>query len=73
MRKRYGGDLTIHGVTKQIDAEATLKIMDEEIIASSVIVVQVADFEIKIPNLVKDNIAKEVKIIIDMVYKPLNR
>ena len=56
------GDLTIHGETKAVKTNGTIKIVKGEISAFSSFEVQVADYKIEIPAIVRDNIAKTVKI-----------
>lgn len=63
------GTLEIHGVSKKIDTEAQFQVKDGKIRASSVLKVLVADFDIKIPAVVKDNIAKEIEIKINADYE----
>lgn len=65
------GQLTIHDVTKDIEITAQLKRLDEIIIAKSNFTVDVADFGIKIPSTVSENIAKTIEIIVDAEYEPI--
>lgn len=67
------GDMTIHGVTKNIDTQGTFTVKDGKIFAASTFSVLVADYEIKIPNVVKDNIAKEVAIDVTLTYQELKK
>ena len=67
------GELTMHGVTNPIATEANLIVSGSDIKCLSTFDIEVADYEIKIPNLVKDNIAKVVKVMIDMDLKPLEK
>jgi hypothetical protein len=66
---KVSGDLTIHGVTKPVQSTGTLSIKDGKINGASTFEVAVADYEIKIPNIVKDNIAKTVEIIVAVDYE----
>jgi polyisoprenoid-binding protein YceI len=65
------GLLTIHGVTKEVQTPGTIKIDGDGIKAAAIFNVQVAEFNIKIPSLVKDKIAKTVKIAVDTKLDPL--
>jgi len=67
---QVAGDLTIHGVTRSIETSAKL-IGGATLNVSSQIKVAVADYGIKIPSVVKDNIAKIVDIHIDAELKKL--
>ena len=64
------GDLTIHGITKAIETEGTIEVKAGKIQAQAKFPIVVADFDIKIPSLVEDNIAKEVEASILMQYEP---
>ncbi|SDB81555.1 YceI family protein [Williamwhitmania taraxaci] len=70
---KISGDLTIHGVTKPILAEATIIKTKEGINAESQFVVKLKDFDIVIPALVKDKISEEVKISVKFNYLPLKK
>jgi len=65
------GDLTIHGETQPVETEGTITVADDTFSASSSFVVEVADYKIDIPAVVRDNIANEVKIDINVDYQPL--
>ena len=67
------GDLTIHGVTKPVSIPAQIIIVGGAIKGNCTFQILVADYDIKIPTVVKDNIAKEVEIKIDVNYEPLVR
>lgn len=64
------GELTLHGVNKRVTAKAKLKRENGKIIGSSEFVVSAEDFNIKIPALVRDKIAKVVNINVDVIYEP---
>lgn len=66
-----GGDITIHGVTKTIEVPGKIMVKGGEISAASTFELTVADFNIKIPAVVRDNIAKTVMVSIELVYEPL--
>lgn len=67
------GDMTIHGVTKPIEAPGLIKVEGEKITATSEFELIVADYEIKIPAVVRDNIAKTVKVSVELDYQPLKK
>ena len=67
------GDLTIHGETKPIEAPGKILIKDGQISANSSFEVTVADYKIEIPSIVRDNIAKTVRIDIVVNYQELNK
>lgn len=63
------GALTIHGKTNEIKTEATFTVKDGAISGQSKFEVAVADYDIEIPSVVKDNIAKIVEIDVDISYE----
>lgn len=67
------GKIEIHGVTKEIEAEAIFQVADAKVKGKCVFKVKVADFDIKIPGVVKDNIAKEIEIKINANYELLDK
>lgn len=67
------GDLTIHGVTQPVQTEGTIKVEEGQMKANSSFTVLVADYEIEIPGVVRDNIAKAVRIDVEMDYKPFEK
>ena len=66
------GKMTIHGVTNPISTTGTINVTGGEISVQSQFVALVADYDIKIPGVVRDNIAKEVEITVDISYELLN-
>ncbi len=63
------GELTIHGVTKTITAPATVTVQNGAISANADFNIVLADYKISIPALVKDKIAKTVKIAVNLKYE----
>lgn len=66
------GELSIHGVKKQIETPVTLNIKGRKISANFVFKVNVAEFDIKIPKVVVKNIAEEVEVTCAFEYEPYN-
>jgi hypothetical protein len=62
------GDLTMHGVTKPVSAKGSIEIKNGAITAKSKFNVVPQDYNIVIPDLVKDKIAKEIEITVDVTY-----
>ena len=67
---KVNGQLTIHGVTKPIDAGGTLEVKGGRIGANSVINVRPEDYDIQIPLLVRNHIAKIIQVTINLLYEP---
>nr|MBS0037023.1 YceI family protein [Saprospiraceae bacterium] len=59
------GEITIHGVTQPLTTPATIKVKDGSVQTHCKFTVEVADFDISIPGVVRDNIAKEIEVTID--------
>jgi hypothetical protein len=62
------GDLTIHGVTKNITVKGTIEIKQGKVTAQSKFNVDPKDYNVIIPDLVKDKIAKEIEITVEIPY-----
>jgi hypothetical protein len=67
---KVSGDLTIHGVTKPISTDATLTVKAGKLDAATEFNLQVSDYNIEIPSLVKDQIAKSVKVSVIAKLEP---
>lgn len=62
------GSIEIHGVTKPVSTTATFTVKGGKIQANTKFEVKVADFNIEIPSLVKEKIAKTVIIDVSTDY-----
>ena len=67
------GELTMHGVTNPVSTDVNIVVSGGEVKGLTTFELEVADYEIEIPKLVKDNIAKVVKVMVDMDLKPLEK
>jgi len=67
------GDLTIHGVTKQVNIPAKLNIQKDKLIVDGAFSVALAEYKIKIPKAVFYNIADTIAVTVHFEYKPLTR
>jgi hypothetical protein len=65
------GKLSMHGVTRDIDVPGTIELLNGKLLAKSKFKVKLADYNIKIPTLVWQNIAEEIEVKIDFIYKPV--
>ena len=66
------GTLDIHGVKKEVTTTAIFTVENEAVSAENVLKILVADYDIKIPSVVKDKIAKEIEIKIKANYEILD-
>lgn len=62
------GKLTIHGVTNEVVEEGVITISDGKVTAKSGFMIIPEDYDIKIPGVVRNKIAKEIEINIEMHY-----
>jgi len=67
------GDLTLHGVTKQVKTVGTLEVKSGKIIGKSKFYINLSDYDIKIPNTVVNNISNKVEITVDITLDKLNK
>ena len=67
------GDLTIHGVTKNVELPGTVTVAQGMIVAHSKFSVKVKDYNIKIPSTVINNIAETIDITVDCKYEPYKK
>ena len=62
------GNITIHGVTKPITTAGTLTVDGKSLNAKATFIVLPKDFDIEIPSIVENKIAKEVEVNVDANY-----
>ena len=67
------GMLTIHGITKEVETTGTLTVKDGKIGLNAVFNLLVADYKISVPAIVRENIAKKIKITVDCNLEPLTK
>ncbi len=67
------GDLTIHGVTKNVTSNGIITVKDGKMTVTSKFPVALADYNISVPAVVRDNIAKEVEVTVEMAYEPFRQ
>ena len=64
------GQLTLHGVTKPVSSEGIMEVKDGKILAKSTFQVVPEDYQIEIPLLVRNHIAKIIQVTVNLVYEP---
>ncbi len=65
------GELTMHGVTRQVMANGDLEVKDGKVQASSKFMIKPEDYGIEIPGIVREKIAAEIEVTVDMKYSPM--
>ena len=56
------GALTLHGVTKNIEAPATIEVQAGKLLGKAAFKLSPSDFNIQIPSLVREKIAKQIDV-----------
>ena len=59
---QVSGQLTLHGVTRNIHVPAMLTVQNKKLVGQSQFYLKPADFNIKIPALVRDKIAQQITV-----------
>jgi hypothetical protein len=59
------GDLTMHGITKNITAPGTITVKGAKVNAASKFTVKLAEYKIAVPGAVKNNIAETIEITVN--------
>jgi hypothetical protein len=70
---KVSGQLTLHGVTKDVSTAGTIEVKNGAVNATSEFSILLEDYQIAIPKLVKDKIANEVKITVSIPYQKLTK
>ena len=65
------GEISLHGVTQPLKVKAEAVVNNGTIQAKAVFPLEVNDFKIEIPKLVRDNIAEEVEVTVSFSYQPM--
>lgn len=67
------GDLTIHNVSQKVNIPGTVVRRGDVLEAKAVFIVKPEDFAIKIPALVRNNIAREIEVSIHFELKAMKQ
>jgi hypothetical protein len=68
---RVEGELTIHGVTNRISAEGTIEIKHGTLTARTKFMLNPEDYGIRVPSVVRKNIAEEMEIRVNLELQPI--
>ncbi|MCB0635005.1 MAG: YceI family protein [Lewinella sp.] len=66
------GFLNIHGVTQEITIPASITVADGSVKGEATFMVTVADYDIEIPSVVREKIAEQIEVTVNMDYQPFN-
>ncbi|MCW5912808.1 MAG: YceI family protein [Cyclobacteriaceae bacterium] len=64
------GKLTIHGVTREVAIPGTIQATSQRLLAKATFMIKLADYNIKIPQLLWQKIAEQVEVTVEFSYKP---
>ncbi|MDX9697202.1 MAG: YceI family protein [Bacteroidales bacterium] len=67
------GEITIRGITKDIEVPGKIRIQNKQVFASSDFKLSIDDFGIEVPKLVDHRVAKEVSVKVNMTYTPYKK
>jgi len=67
------GFLKIHGETKKVNEKGTFEVSGGKIFGKAVFMVHIADYKVKIPNTVINNIAEDVEVTVDIGLEPVKK
>lgn len=70
---RVEGELTIHGITKPVSTTGTFTVADGKVQGKSKFMVKLADYDIKIPKAVVNNISENIEITVDVIMEPVKK
>ncbi len=70
---KVSGKLTMHGVTKDIQADGSISVKSGKIGANAAFTVQLKDYNISIPSMVADKVSPTAKITVDCMLDPLKQ
>ncbi|TSE04636.1 MULTISPECIES: YceI family protein [Aquimarina] len=71
--RMIAGELTIHGITKEVEIKATIENTEGKYLFTGDFEVAVKDFDIKIPPILAPNIAKNISITFRFEYQPYEK
>jgi hypothetical protein len=66
------GEMTLHGVTKPMTTTGKFTVKGQNVAATTFFEIHVADFNIEIPKVVKDNVAETVKVTVTADLQRMN-
>lgn len=65
------GKMTLHGVTRDVETTGTIKVDGDNLNATSEFTLQLSDYNIKIPSVVKDKVSNSIKVSVDTKLEKL--
>jgi len=67
------GQLTIHGITKPLNTMADIELKNQILRGNCKFKISLADYQIKIPAVLKNNISPDILVTVDVDCKPMQK
>ena len=68
---KVDGELSIHGVTQNVSTPGEIEITEGGVNARSQFIIHPEDYKIEIPAIVRENIAKEISVTVNVKLAPM--
>jgi polyisoprenoid-binding protein YceI len=65
------GRLTLHGITREIQVPGTIQVVGGRLLGRSSFTLQLSDYNIAIPALVKDKVSNTISVTVNLDLQPL--
>jgi polyisoprenoid-binding protein YceI len=65
------GLLTLHGISKNLETNATIIVIGPKLEANATFTILLSDYNIRVPSMAKDKVARKIKISVDCKLDPL--
>jgi hypothetical protein len=65
------GKLTLHGQTRDVETDGKITVKNGKLLANADFTIQMSDYNISIPKLVKENMSNTVSITVNCALEPL--
>ena len=72
-KAKVTGDLSLHGVTKNVSVDGTITVKDGKVNAQAKFPVTEKDFKIEVPGAVRNKIAETMDVTVEMSYSAMNK
>jgi polyisoprenoid-binding protein YceI len=66
------GELTLHGVTRELNLPATFQVQPDKLTGTAGFTVAPQDYNIRIPALVRDKIARQIAVLVNVEFQLSN-
>jgi polyisoprenoid-binding protein YceI len=67
------GKLTLHGKTKEVEADGKITVKDGKLLAASKFKILMSEYDIDIPGTVTQNMSDTINIIVNCILEPLKQ